>query len=380
MQLGVVDHGVIYRNPLPGHRAVNVIYARIHLLPDGDLLCVLRVGQALYSPDGMLECFRSCDGGHTWIAEGALFEREGAERHFNYADAAITTLRDGSLVMRVARFDHKDPNQLVFNPATQGSLPYNICYLRSRDGGRSWSKPTVADFDTLFPGVVTAAHGGIIELPDGRWFQALETWKTYDDAGPFRLNTFAVFSEDEGHTWGQRVTVADGSAQHLSYSHGVPVRLQDGRIFVALWTAESQLQHSQNLHAVVSTDSSGCSWSDPCDMGIPGQTSMVAELGRGRMLTVYSHRETDQPGIKVVASSDGGNTWCVAEPLVVWDAYGKESLGVARSDTYPSSHDAIAFGAPRILRLNDDSAMVCFWCTQGGDTHCRWARVSIMGS
>ncbi|MCX6624603.1 MAG: cytochrome P450, partial [Acidobacteria bacterium] len=120
------------------------------------------------------------------------------------------------------------------------------------------------------------------------------------------------------------------------------------------------------------------SWSEPHSTSIPGQSSCIAELGGGRMLIIYSHREnTDQPGLKVVLSEDGGTTWQLDQPLVVWDAYGKEALGVARSATYPSSHDAIAYGAPKIVRLDDTAALASFWCTQGGDIHCRWCRIRL---
>jgi len=78
-----------------------------------------------------------------------------------------------------------------------------------------------------------------------------------------------------------------------------------------------------------------------------------------------------------VLSRDGGKTFDLSEPLVVWDAYGKESLGVARSSTYPSSHDSIAYGAPKIVRLDRDHAIASYWCTQGADTHCRWCLVRV---
>ena len=101
-------------------------------------------------------------------------------------------------------------------------------------------------------------------------------------------------------------------------------------------------------------------------------------MGNKRMMIVYSHREnTEQPGIKVVLSEDQGYSWDVEHPLIVWDAYGKEALGVPRTDTYPSSHDVIAYGAPRIIRLDEHHALASFWCTQGADTHCRFSKIRI---
>lgn len=375
-RLELIDSGVIFRNPLPGHRVINAIYP--YILPlDGELLCLLRNGQALYSPDGMLEVFRSSDG-KVWNREGPIRDRTRDAEHYNYLNADLTRLRDGSIVLRISRVAH-DETQLMFNSETQGLLPFENCHLRSEDGGKTWSEPVVAAVAEHFDARhVPVAAGGVIELADGRWFQAFETWKPYEDAGSFDLDTYGLFSADGGHTWTDRVVIARGAAEGRSYSHGIPTRLGDGRLFVSLWAAESQLQTYHGLWSVTSLDPEGREWSAPVDLGIPGQTSCAADLGGGRMLIIYSHRDDpDQPGIKVVLSEDGGRNWNVADPLVVWDAYGKEALGVPRTDTYPSSHDVIAYGAPRIIRLDDEHAMACFWCTQGSDTHCRYGRIRV---
>ena len=181
------------------------------------------------------------------------------------------------------------------------------------------------------PHHVPEHSGRVTELEDGTWFQSIETWKHHDDGGPFDLNTYGMFSTDNDR----------------SYSHGMPTQLSDGRVSITLWAAESQLQTSHDVHMVRSTDGSCREWTEPKSLGIFAQTTGTAEMGDGRILMIYSHRErTDQPGLKVVLSEDGGDSFNNENPLVVWDAYGKEALGVARSDTYPSSHDAIAYGAP----------------------------------
>jgi len=375
--LKIADSGVIFRNPLPGHRVINAIYPFILPL-DGELLCVLRNGQALYSPDGLLELFRSPDG-RTWERQGPVRNRDDNPAHFNYLDAHLTLLRDQTLVMRLSRVDHSDPDRLVFNPETQGLLPFETCYLRSADGGRTWSDPVIPELDHLFaPEHVPVSCGQIVELDDGSWFQAFETWKGHADPGPFDLNTYGLFSDDGGRTWRDRVTVASGAVQNLSYSHPQPIRLDDGRLFTSVWAAESQLQEFHGLCAAVSLDRDGREWSPPRPLEIPGQTSCAVDMGNGLLLIVYSHRDDpQQPGIKVVLSEDGGQSWSTDAPLVIWDAYGKEALGVARTDTYPSSHDIIAYGAPRILKLEDRRAIACFWCTQAGDTHCRYCEIEI---
>ena len=373
----ITDGGVIFRNPLPGHRVINCIYPKIHILPDGEWLSVLRVGSALYSPDGILELFRSQDRGATWDRQGPFIDRSKDPVHYSEMEGVFSGMRDGSLMMRVSRCDMTDPDVLMFNEETGGLKPTHDAWVRSTDNGRTWTDPVEIPIQRHFDeGVEPAPMSGVIELADGSWFHCMGSWKSYNNAGPYDLQSYGLFSRDRGATWGEKIEIADGSQTNRSYSHGVPVELRDGRLMIAYWVAEPQLQSYYDLHTVVSTDDTAQSWEPPKATGIPGQTSHVAQLGGDRLIIIYSHRDnTDQPGIKVVGSADGGETWDLDDPLVVWDAYGKESLGVARTDTYPSSHDAIAYGAPRLTTLDDDRAVAAYWCTQGADTHCRWAIV-----
>ena len=378
-RLNIVDYGEIYRNPLPGHRVINVIFPNAVVLDGDEILCVARVGLAMYSVDGTMELFRSLDGGKSWRREGPPYDRDGDRVQYNYRNADLTRLRDGSLVMKIVRTAHPDTEILFFNPETGGALAPECCYLYSEDGGRTWTDPVVAAYDEPFATHHVPEHTGrVIELEDGSWFQAIETWKHYHDTGPFDLNSYGMFSHDRGHTWGDRVSVAAGSDHDRSYSHGMPTQLDNGQVFISLWTAESQLQTSYDIHMVRSTDDSCREWSNPKSLGIFGQTTGAADMGEGRVVMIYSHREqTDQPGLKVVLSEDAGESFDNREPLIVWDAYGKEALGVPRTDTYPSSHDAIAYGAPRIVRLDDQHALAVFWCTQGADTHIRWCIMRV---
>ncbi|MBM4072597.1 MAG: exo-alpha-sialidase [Planctomycetes bacterium] len=381
-RIDIVDKGIIFRNPLPGHRVANAFYPEILCLTDSEWLCVLRIGGALYSPDGVLELFRTTDAGASWIHEGPVRARGPDNMHYNESEGTITRLRDRSLVLRMLRCDHSHPDLLAYNPATQGLMPVETAFFRSFDGGRTWSDAVVPDIRSHFPGSIEATpYGRVVELDDGTWFHTFETWKSYDNAGTFDLNIYGLFSRDGGRTWHDQTPVAVGTQAGRSYSHGMTIRRRDGRIFLAVWTAEAQLQSSYDLCGVLSSDPSGRAWEAPVSLRIPGQTSCPVELRPGLLVIVYSHRErTEQPGIKAVASDDDGHTWSLATPAILWDAYGKESLGVARSSTYPSSHDAIAYGAPKITRLDDATAIASFWCTQGGDTHCRWCCLKVSGA
>ena len=83
------------------------------------------------------------------------------------------------------------------------------------------------------------------------------------------------------------------------------------------------------------------------------------------------------PGIKVMLSEDLGRTWDLDGQLTAWDAYGKAELGVPMTDTYPSSHDAIAYRAPHLGKLDANTLLASFWRAGSADTHVRFARLRI---
>ena len=147
--LRILDQGVLYRNPHPGHKAVIAYAPFVQPLSEEELICVFRYGQAMYSRDGMIHQLRSRDGGKTWEHEGPIRDRSRDDTHYNYRGAQITALHDGSLVMKVNRAEHSDPDHFYFNQETGGISHCQTLYLRSFDGGRTWSDPPVASLPSI---------------------------------------------------------------------------------------------------------------------------------------------------------------------------------------------------------------------------------------
>ncbi len=90
-------------------------------------------------------------------------------------------------------------------------------------------------------------------------------------------------------------------------------------------------------------------WILPKATGIPAQTSWLADMGNGVIVVLYTHRTGFTPGIKVLMSTDFGDTWDNEDPLTVWDSVGQEFLGVNNIPDYPKSHDNIALGFVEML-------------------------------
>lgn len=377
MNLRIADAGVIYRNPLPGHQALSITHPCIAALSEHELLCSAKHGQAQYAADNMVHLHRSLDGGRTWRHEGPLRDRKKDRVHYQYSAGLMTLLRDGSLLLNNWRCDRSDPKKLYVNPKTGGSLPLECAYFCSNDGGCTWSEPTVGKFPSPARGMIHAFGGPVVELANGEWLQHAEPWIAYDSTLPYDVRTYAMFSGDRGRKWTAPNDIANGMAEDRGYSHGHIIPRPDGSLYALYWTMNAKMAEFYDLHWNASTDATARQWTKPQPTGISGQSSYPVVIDDRRMAIIYSQRDSKQAGIKVVLSKDRGRTWDIAHAVVVWDAYGKEALGVPMTDKYPSSHDAIAYGAPHLCKINDRELIASFWCTQSADTHVRFARLAL---
>ena len=385
-RLLVTEEGILYRNPAPGYKAECAYLPNVVPLAEKELLCFYRIGQAFYSADGKLARLRSRDGGGTWAQEGCIWDpanppdsrRAGDKAHYNYSAPHGTQLKDGTLLLVAKRFAVSavwraggEAGWRIFNADTGGIRPCEAALFRSTDDARTWSPPRVIH---LPGGGLADTPSQIIEMNDGRLFLACELWKAWDDTRPLHITGFAVFSDDGGETWGERVDFPSARDTEKMFSHSRYARMLDGRICALQWTQDIGARKNYDLHFTIS-DETGTRWSYPQPTGIPGQTSWVADLGGGALAAAYTRREGMNPGTLVVVSEDEGKTWDLDHQVMVWDAVGQEYLGVEHRPSYPASHDNIAFGKPNLARSADGSLICSWWCTQACVTHIRFARL-----
>lgn len=373
-RLRLLSEGILYRNPRPGYRAECAYLPNIVPLSDEEQICFYRIGSAFYSSDGRVARLRSTDGGCTWDTEGLVWDPRDDATPYSYGAPHATSLRDGTLVLIMHRRDDADPDRPQFNADTGGLRQMDIVLTRSTDSGHTWSAPEKLELPAVNGTIDTPSQ--IIELNDGRWFLACEVWKSWDDASSLHIKGFALFSDDQGKSWGNRVDFPSASDSEKMYSHSRYAQMLDGRIAALQWTQKVATAEDCDLHFVIS-DETGQVWSRPRPTGIMGQTSWLADLGDGVLAATYTRRDRMQPGIMVVLSENGGKTWDLDNQVMIWDAVGQEYLGVTHKPSYPASHDNIAFGKPNTARLPNGDIISSWWCTQACVTHARFARLGV---
>lgn len=372
-RLRIVHEGVLYRNPNPGHRVICAYLPNVVPLSDQELLCFYRIGQAFYSHDGRIARVRSKDGGKTWTEEGLVWSPQKDSTEYTYTAPHATLLRGGTVLLTASRYLGNQENLARFNPDTGGMKPSEVVLFRSSDRGCHWSPPEVLDLGCGHP---IDTPSSILALNNGQWLLACESWKRWEDPSPLHIKGFALFSSDEGKTWGDRVDFPSASDSDRMYSHSRYARMLDGRVCALQWTQSIGGKEDYDLHFVV-CDETGRKWSQPHPTGIPAETSWVADLGQAVLAATFTIREKSKPGITVALSFDEGKSWDLENQMMVWDAVGQEYLGVVRKPSYPASHDNIAFGKPNTVRLPSGDILSSWWCTQACVTHVRYARLTI---
>ena len=366
--LKIIDQGIISHQPERG-----AYMPVITPLPDGTFIACQHVGASLGSADNHIEVLRSIDQGRTWSTEGHIPGPGAPEDGWTYRGPHIYVVPDGRLVMTSTRFQADEDS--LFDPETEALQRPEMLLFWSRDQGRTWSPPQVVPVDLPPERYTWNGAGSLIQLAPDRWMYPLETWKPEGYEGPPDQKAAAVFSADQGASWGEFTIVADDPTGQILWWDQMCSLLPDGRIYTLIWTHKYGTSEDLNNHWVISADQ-GRTWSDPEPTNLRGQVCTPIPLPDGRVAAIYNFRHEPQ-GIHVALTEDL-STFDLENQVVVFDAGAEATLGDPESDNFLAEHMLIAFGKPVGVVLPDGDLMTCFWCTTEGVTHTRWVLLRVV--
>ena len=216
---------------------------------------------------GRAHIMHSDDEGRSWSKPETLIDTEYDDRH-----PTILELNDGTLLCTF--FTYSLPRQA------------NSWYMRSTDGGKSWSELEA------FPGESFGGfgNGSAIQLSDGTVLCSVGG-KVKDDGEHQGLNICR--SRDSGKSF-EVASVIEG----VSGSSESPIaELPDGRIVLI----------SRRSGPIYWSEDGGDSWSEPQTFGVEIYDPHFVVVPSG-VLACF-HGSYNGGGLRAILSADGGATW-----------------------------------------------------------------------
>ena len=205
----------------------------------------------------------SLDKGRTWTPKRPLTEgTEGLEYMYNCA--RITKLSDGRLVITVDRCQRRSGEN-------ENIQDKQVLMYFSGDDGESWSNPVTTPLNGIVPDKLT-------ELDNGRWLiSAHHKHNGY-------LTQFLHYSDDQGKTWSERITVAHVQGLNLCEASILPL----GNGTVVAFMRENSFK-GMCCQKTVSTDN-GETWGPVHDFPLPGCHRPTSGLLQdGSLLITYRY-------------------------------------------------------------------------------------------
>jgi len=350
-KLEILDQGII-----SFQRERRAYCPSVKQLRNGCFIASQDVGTTLGSCDHSIEILHSRDG-WMWESEGIL-PGGAADDQWFYRAPDLEELPDGRIVMRATRFEVADGE--IFDPDDETLVRGQALLYWSEDQGRSWSAPQIVPVN-LPPERFTwnGAGARLLCLSASRWMYPLETFRPRGSNAPLDQKAIAVFSGDQGKTWGELTTVAEDPSGRLFWWDQMCTQLPDSRIYTMFWTHVRGTSDDLPVHYAVSEDE--------------GRTWSPIAFSDGRVAAIYNYRHMPQ-GIRVVLSHDLCR-FDLENELIIFDADTEATLGETDYKNYLAEHLQISFGKPSAILLDDGTLLAYFWCTSNGVTHTRWVRV-----
>ena len=349
---------MIYSDPL-----FHATFPSVVRRPDGELLVAFRrapnrhaYGEARnhhVDANANIVGVRSRDGGATWSATP---EPIFAHPFGGSQDPCLLQLRDGTLLCMsygwsFIRADGMPKLKTPFFQNIPGVVSFGGYYLRSVDGGKSWtgpfSPPPVSSevFFTPHGQLLPALNRGALhEGRDGRIFWVVAS---FDRVKPIRASTHLLISSDKGLTWDYSCPVASGAPDSKEWFDETSVYETPKGDIVAFLRSEDY----DDQACIARSLDGGKSFQPWQGMGFKGHPLHALKLPDQRVLLVYGYRHPPY-GIRARILNAECTDFAAAPEIVLRDDGGGPDLGYPWSEQIDAKHVLVSyyFNRPGIVQ------------------------------
>jgi sialidase-1 len=362
MRFEVLEEGFVAQGKLTS-------CSRVAVTGTGELVCTYMVRSGAGVSDFVPWQARSADGGRTWTDEGRVWpELDGPES----ISCALSRAPNGDLFLYGTITPVDQPGESWWDNERAAMKQNDIFWARSRDGGRTWTRPTVIPMP--IPGGAEAP-GPLTVLRDGRWVVCYAPYNTFDrDLVVDRNQIVLAKSDDEGRSWRHtsmlRFADPDGGG-----AEAWVVQLADGRLVGTCWNMSLVSGRDEPIPFAVSHDR-GDTWTPTRSTGLVGQATSLAPLADGRLLIAYNQRVEPDTGVWLAVLDPTDGDAGIARNGPAWLAQ------QATHSDGSTGHDAwtdFAFGEPSVTLLPDGDVFVTLWCDQPSGRGVRFVKLAQAG-
>ena len=353
----ILQHGIIYENPLPQLSSRQSVFPSLCQIANGDILASHVIGEAFESVNATTHLSISRDGGRTFSLVGAMFEGKKAPA---YSDGCkVTRLPDGRLCALGYAFDRKDPALPIGNPQTGGLLEDILFVSFSLDNGASWEAWRTLDCAW---GRHVEASAPLYALSNGSWVTPITGFASWEGNLLSRNCGRLLRSDDRGKTFSDHTICMAFEGDEITCFEQRLCELASGTLVCIGWNENMRTGERLPNHYTISTDG-GKTFSRPMSTGIWGQASNVCAVGGERLLALHSvRRDTAQPGIYAYIVNLANGAWEIEEELLLW----KSPVPVEKDASMAEIFAYLKFGQPSAVVLDSGEILCCYWKHENG--------------
>ena len=311
-------------------------------LPDNGLLMTVfnKPYHGIY--EGETETFFSSDSGYTWKYQGTPAYHKPGENKMN---VACGLANNNDYIVIVSGYEGKKPPPEDRSKYTMDGVKWKrteslIC--RSNDNGKTFTAKPLSYIPPNETVNKIKPYGNIISLPGGKLLCPIHS-DNFDSGIASTGTSYAVFSEDDGNSWGNAKIIGTGN-----FNETAVLYVGNGKLLAALRTYNC----NERLELFESNDM-GENWSYREILTAGGMIpANLIKLDNGGILLTFGIRFGGLLGIGAMLSRDEGKNWSVTKVLNLIEG--------SRDGGYPSS-----------VQLNDGTIVTAYY-TKGCKDHARY--------